>query len=211
MQPFEWISWEAAATLITGLAAVYAAWRIGNRQVEITKAQSEIQSEFLRLEHLKLKADLYDQRLEIFNATRHFIGFIITVWKVPGIDQNDEGHPLALDVYQEFTRARGAAAFLSSPNVLAKVEAIWEAAEDLSHNKALIDSLIDELSDQPLDENDDSVIAARQRRTRLKTAIQRHYADLAKVFSEDLSLTLPTKANPPMETQTLSGRRFGRG
>lgn len=56
-------SWEAFATLVTGILAVGAAVWIGQKQIKITNRQ-------VALERLKMRSDLFDRRVEIYGAVR---------------------------------------------------------------------------------------------------------------------------------------------
>lgn len=58
---FDYLTWEAFATLITGCLAVYAAYRIGVRQTNIVARQTDIQ-------RLALNASLFDKRMVIVDA-----------------------------------------------------------------------------------------------------------------------------------------------
>ncbi len=56
---FDYMSWEAAATLVTGLLAVIGAATVAWRQVGIQESQH-------RVEKLKAKTDLFDLRYRVF-------------------------------------------------------------------------------------------------------------------------------------------------
>ncbi|MCB2064567.1 MAG: hypothetical protein KDE25_14220 [Novosphingobium sp.] len=60
------ISWEAFATLVAGLSAVVGAYRLGRRQVEILKRQTELQE-------ANLKISIFDRRMDIFRAVEGLI------------------------------------------------------------------------------------------------------------------------------------------
>lgn len=77
---FTCISWEAAATLITGLGAVVAAGAVGWRQTEIMKEQAKIQRDQLliedagrKLEELKIKTDLFDRRMAVYQVANEWL------------------------------------------------------------------------------------------------------------------------------------------
>jgi hypothetical protein len=85
MEPFPPIdlakfSWEALATLVTGLAAVTGAVGIGlrqagiaNRQSAISDKQTDILARQADIEHMKLQAELYAHREKIFDSTIMFM------------------------------------------------------------------------------------------------------------------------------------------
>jgi hypothetical protein len=95
-------SWEAFATLTTGVLAVAAAIVVGLRQLSILAAQA-------RLEELKLRSDLYDRRYEVFQAARNWIGFVFRTGRAPDI-QDEE--------FADFMLGIQAARFLFSKKVV---------------------------------------------------------------------------------------------
>ncbi|WP_260925246.1 hypothetical protein [Novosphingobium sp. 9] len=67
------LDWQAIATFVTGLLAVIAAILVGRKQIEITKNQSEILAGQLNLEHAKLRADLFERRMAVYEAAVEFL------------------------------------------------------------------------------------------------------------------------------------------
>ena len=61
-------SWEAFATLATGLAAVVAAWRVGRKQVMILDRQTAIQEQTLR-------SELFDKRFHVYRQARALLEY----------------------------------------------------------------------------------------------------------------------------------------
>lgn len=67
-------SWDAFATLATGLAAVFAAWRVGNRQVALLAEQQNFvnqqaeQAREIKLQELRIS--LIDRRSECIHIMR---------------------------------------------------------------------------------------------------------------------------------------------
>ncbi|MDO1559798.1 hypothetical protein Q0812_10210 [Brevundimonas sp. 2R-24] len=66
-------TWEAAAILLSGVLAVGAALYVGRRQVEIATRQIELQARLANLEALKIRASLYERRVEIEDATNDWL------------------------------------------------------------------------------------------------------------------------------------------
>ncbi len=97
----EWtaFSWEAFATLVTGLAAVGAAWRVGSRQMAILEQQNSLKEQELRI-------SLLQQRLEVYDAVKAFLDAVCSSSKLP-----------APDVVLEFKKARTNARFLFSEEI----------------------------------------------------------------------------------------------
>ena len=67
------ISWEAAATIFTGLLAVGGATTVGALQLKILNEQKNISLELKNLETLKAKSDLFDKRLKVYIHTRDWL------------------------------------------------------------------------------------------------------------------------------------------
>ena len=103
-------SWEAFATLATGLAAVGAAVVIGMKQAEIQRVQAGIQS-------LALKSDLFDRRYSLYDRVKRYL---IDLQKLAG--QRD------WDCEQQFLVARGEAQFLFHSSVVTGIDEIWNKA-----------------------------------------------------------------------------------
>ena len=58
------------ATVIAAGAAVVVTWRIGRRQLEIARAQALIAAQQERHAAVRLQHDLFERRIEVFNAIR---------------------------------------------------------------------------------------------------------------------------------------------
>jgi hypothetical protein len=70
-------TWEAFATLATGLAAVGGATHVGRKQVAISKRQTAILNRQVELEAHSLRSDLFDRRYVIFEATEKLLRDIV--------------------------------------------------------------------------------------------------------------------------------------
>lgn len=94
--PIAWcaFTWEAFATLATGLSAVLAAYRVGKMQVEIQRRQTDIQNQALRL-------SLFERRYKIYEATEAFL-----------IDVFSSNTNFDRDVQREFIRQKRESIFL---------------------------------------------------------------------------------------------------
>jgi hypothetical protein len=116
MLPIYWcaFSWEAFATLVTGLAAVAAAFCIGRKQIEITKQQVDIQE-------LAVRSELFDRRYDVFDRTEKFI------WSVMR-----EGDFLNDDTARDFVVAKGVSRFLLCQLVSDGLQEIWQQACELN-------------------------------------------------------------------------------
>ena len=109
---FDYMSWEAFATLFTGIAAVAGAVVIGWRQQRIIQGQAEI-------ERLTLDASLFDRRLKIvdsFNKLRQSLK-----WRA-----SDPSEALA-----DFAKASEVAVFLFPMTTADLISEIWSVATKL--------------------------------------------------------------------------------
>jgi hypothetical protein len=112
----EWcaFSWEAFAQLVTGLAAVFAAFIIGRKQIAIQSAQTQLQS-------LSAKTALFDKRYAVFESTQKFlheVGFA--------------GQKPTPETQYQFMKARQESVFLFSPNTAAGLNEIYDKWVDFS-------------------------------------------------------------------------------
>ena len=123
------LSWDAFATLFTGVLAVSGAILIGWRQTEISNRQNEIlqnQNVILekqtriaesqvQLERLKLRSDLYQVRSEVVAVTKEWFAIFT---RDGSVATGPEARP--------FIEAIGKAEFLFRPQVAADMRAWYE-------------------------------------------------------------------------------------
>lgn len=115
-------SWEAFATLTTGLGAVAAAAWVGLRQTSISNQQTKILDRQTQLAELTLKQELFDRRAKIYNSVQDFIAYEVT---------NDPvGHTVPQDYYLAVNTAR----FLFSPEVTTRLS---EVSDKIEQRRAL--------------------------------------------------------------------------
>jgi hypothetical protein len=100
-------TWEAFATLATGLAAVVAAYLIGRRQVQIQQAQTHLQERSLRFQ-------LLDRRYSVFDRAEALLLEIERTAKGP-----------SRECERNFLIAKGEARFLFDDSVLTGLQEIW--------------------------------------------------------------------------------------
>lgn len=106
----------ALISAIPAVFAVYFAWRVGQRQIDIASRQVDIADRQTKvaaaahlLEQQRVRAELYEKRSEIYGAARKFVNTILMSGRIPGRNPDD---PYGVQVYQDFQEALGAAAFL---------------------------------------------------------------------------------------------------
>ncbi|MGH7025878.1 hypothetical protein [Brevundimonas sp.] len=120
---FAFISWEAAATLATGFAAVAAAWCVGKNQIAIQKRQTRIQHELQKLEALKIKTDLFDRRMTVYLA----IDSWLAEWVLRG--------EVRKETEIAFYKAHDQATFLFGPEVRSAFLDWYRAAQVLREHE----------------------------------------------------------------------------
>jgi hypothetical protein len=101
-------SWEAFATLMTGILAVGAAFAVGRRQLSIQEKQASLQE-------LELRSDLFDRRYAVYDNVRKFLLHII----------RDAQYPSS-EIERDFLMAMGEAKFLFGNKVQAALQEMWE-------------------------------------------------------------------------------------
>ena len=165
------MTWEAFVAML----AVGAAALVGFRQVGIQRRQAEIEA-------LTVRIALREERLKVYDATRRFIGNILTTGRVPGrqtlaasMAGGDVAQPeVAIDFYDAMDRAR----FLFAPAVRATLVGIYELAMELGDIRASPDTFY-EASDG----------RSRTRAQEIRDELSRIYGDVAGIFGNELMLT----------------------
>jgi hypothetical protein len=108
-------TWEAFATLASGLAAVAAAFTVGRRQVAIADRQSKILDRQVALDEMTLRSELFDRRFAIYERTRALLSAVL-VHDAPAEDP----------VVRAFQVALNQSTFLFRPSVCAHLGVIWD-------------------------------------------------------------------------------------
>lgn len=134
-------SWEALATLITGAAAVYAAFRVGRRQTAIAHRQADIQadqarvqSQIAEVERIRLRMEMFSRRHEVYAATFDYLGHFLMTNSVPRLIQY-EGEEVPQEEFELARRFRDAshlAPFIFRPEVDAFMKEIRDASRKLT-------------------------------------------------------------------------------
>jgi hypothetical protein len=119
MAAIDWsrFTWEAFATLVTGGAAVGAAWWVGRRQVGIADRQTRILDRQAGFEEMKLRTELFERRHAVYEATRQFLAAIMTTADEP-----------KQPVQHDFLVAMDQARFLYRAEVYDQLQEIWKRA-----------------------------------------------------------------------------------
>lgn len=119
-------TWEAFATLFTGLMAVSAAYQVGIHQLAIMAKQTDIAGRQVELETLKLRSDLFDRRVLVYESTHRWLADIVRTAATP-----------TGDLRIEYLRAMDKAKFLYRPAVHKRLWELWElgARLTLHHDK----------------------------------------------------------------------------
>lgn len=76
--PIYWaeFTWDAFSTLFTGLAAVAAAYYLGKKQIQISAEQIKLSQKQIALSSETLKAELFDRRMEVYEASLDYLACI---------------------------------------------------------------------------------------------------------------------------------------
>lgn len=134
-----YLSWEAFATMITGALAVYAAFRVGLKQVDIQNRQAKIQERLSAIEERKLRSDLFDRRIAVYEASAKWFAYFLTRGQVAGrptraqkaLDStSDKPRSVpGMDVSIAYLDAMLMSRFLFQPHVERALRAAWDASE----------------------------------------------------------------------------------
>ena len=182
----DYLSWEAFATLITGIAAVVAAYRVGRRQVEISARQADIQERLAGIEETKLKQSLHDARFQIIYATRRWRTATIRDGVPPYFNKKLEGTQLEIELKwaDEFLDAVAASAYFFKSEVHDVLWKMWLSGEALTAQRLTKDG---QLVDIPQTEK--SIKARDEAMAYLKNVGPK----LDEIFGDELNLATPIK------------------
>lgn len=128
--------WQSFSTLATGFAAVASAVAIGlrqadiaRRQVTISQRQSEILSRQIDLQEAKLRAELFQRRLETFEATSDFVSHIAVL---------DNESSQSRDRIERFGyKMRESQFIFSDPHVYAALKVFWAKGNEARIDRAI--------------------------------------------------------------------------
>jgi hypothetical protein len=78
MLTIDWtsFSWQAFATMLTGLMAVAAASFVAIRQLAIARRQAELTARQTELSALTIREKLFDRRFAIYKSVREYVGIV---------------------------------------------------------------------------------------------------------------------------------------
>ncbi|MDB5452436.1 MAG: hypothetical protein JWO33_1014 [Caulobacteraceae bacterium] len=167
-------SWEAAATLATGIMAVVGAVIVGLRQLKVAERQAKIMQRQTEIAHrqtlladLEVRAQLFDRRMRIYKATEAFIADILRDLKEP-----------TADVKWQFLAVKAEAPLLFRPDVVARLNQLWsDAGEAVIYRDEL---LRDHATGDRFRDN-----------TAQFSALSKIFTSLPDFFGDELKLTMP--------------------
>ena len=171
-------TWEAFATLVTGIVAVGGATLIGLRQVGISDRQSAIMERQVGLDELKLRSDLFDRRFAVYEATRQFLAEIVA--------HADEPEK---ETQNRFLWAVDQSRFLFSSDVSARLTDLWRRSCGFFAVKKMMKHQYDQTGDYGQ--------ANIDREYEYLTATSDVLAKLSDVFAEEMRLTPRTESASP--------------
>lgn len=110
--PFTWDVFSqlasALATLLTGAGAVAAAYVVGKRQADIQLKQADLQADQTKIlssqlivEQLRLRRDLFDERLKVYDNVRAWLSEVVEKSQTP-----EAGSELELGMAEAMDRSR---------------------------------------------------------------------------------------------------------
>ncbi len=181
---FDYMSWEAFATLLTGVLAVTAALIVGTKQTQIQTKQVLIQNRLADLEEFKLRQALFEERYKVYNASRKWLVATLKYGRPPyptndlSEAQRELEHKLADEFFDALDRSR----FLFPPGVREVLFKMWSAGKDLTHSDNTLerDTSTQEQRGKAADKHDEAF-------NYLKGLLP----DFSKLFGDDLILSAP--------------------
>jgi hypothetical protein len=115
--PIYWseFDWQSFATLATGAMAVFGAYRIARRQVGISETQNAILAKQAALAEMTLRHEMFDRRLEIYEAAKQFLVNVL-----------QHAAPPDREIERQFLLAMSESKLLFRPAVHDALRAMWK-------------------------------------------------------------------------------------
>ena len=120
--------WQSFSTLATGIAAVVGAVIVGLKQTEISRRQTDILKRQVELEDAKLRADLFERRLETYEATADFV---INIFADPAYDAETNARIKRFNI-----KMRESQFLFSDQNVYRTLQEFWEVGNRARADRA---------------------------------------------------------------------------
>lgn len=131
--PIVWtaFTWEAFATLATGVLAVGAAFYVGHRQTTISDQQRKILAKQVDLDAFRLRNELFEKRFALYEETRKYLSAIVRdAAPPPGEHQNS------------YLGTVDKAKFLFRPSVHTDLNEIWMKSQRFFYLKRQYDRAV---------------------------------------------------------------------
>ena len=167
--------WQAFSTLATGALAVLGATIVGVRQTMISKRQNEILERQTELEELKLKSELYDRRMEVFDAVNTYIFDALYTMKYDP------------EMEARFQQAYLKSKFLFRDSISRTIEEIAERGVHYIGLKLAL-ARLENLKDSATEEDLQSLKNVREREKKLSPVLVKYLEDLPQIFGHELQL-----------------------
>lgn len=179
---FDYLSWDAFATLLTGALAVGAALLVGLRQTDIQTKQVTIQNRLADLEDLKLRQALFEERYQVYNASRKWLVATLQYGRPPYPTKNlsEPQQQLELKLADEFLDALDRSRFLFPPSVRETLWKMWTSGQELIHADRTLEreSTPQEAREKAADKHDEAF-----------TYLESLLPDFSNLFGDDLVLS----------------------
>lgn len=174
---WDYMDWGEFATLFTGIAAVLAAYGVGQRQARILEAQHQ-------LGELSLRSTLFEKRVRVYDATRRWLAYIAMHGAIPGrvLERriNSEGPPEGSEIERDFLEQLDRARFLFRPAVFAELDRLWKLANKVHYHQRA------QRNEREICSQQRHVDAEHDAMTELLNVWS---SDLASVFGSELNLS----------------------
>ncbi len=155
---FDYLSWEAFATLFTGVLAVAAAFIVGLRQQAIAERQTLIQQR-------QLASGLFERKFAVYEATLALIKAAIQLRDFP--EEADA----------EFLAQKEKARFLFPEQVVTRLE-------EIRHKIVLLESY----QDQAKDTDSESAREGRREVSAIVRELRQLYPEVSAIFANDVDM-----------------------
>lgn len=193
-------TWEAFATILAGVLAfaagviaVIGAVKVAKRQTDLLAKQSAIAERQVALAELTLRAELYEQRVQVYDAVRSWLAFIVSHGRAPGMARPKDGlHVVPGEdaINDQFIEAWDRSRFLFRPEVFRELERLRVQSHDLRYRQVMQTARDDQ--------------EGRERHTQRELDLMLDFGDTAQrlstIFGDELNLSMHHTVHGPLPT-----------
>lgn len=194
-------TWEAFATILAGalafaagVIAVIGAVKVGSSQTDLLAKQAAIAERQVALSELTLRAELFQDRVKVYDGVRSWLRFIVMHGRAPGMARPNDGiHEVPGEnaLNDQFIDAWDRSRFLFRPAVFQELERLRVQSHDLRLQQVMQIAPADPVG--------------REHRIERELEHMLNFGDTAQrlstIFGDELNLSMHHTVHGPLPTE----------